>query len=204
MMNFNNKDKKAIENLYILFLKNLEQFVKTNQINNIFKLFNLYMVMLKLGNFSATKNVVFDAEYKYLYIDNMKNGMQVMDGIYCCRHVNGLLYDFLQLLGYKCTLIKLYCSDDEQIYIAQEEANHIGVLVAVDNDSFLLDATNGSVYELAGTEYLYLKSLDNDINNYKETICNNYYDDNIAGISKILHKYKQLNDLGIKHVYDYN
>lgn len=200
-MKFSKKDKLQIYELYNNFLKNLVDYTRENHQYSILNAFCLFQELIEKGKFSGTNQFISDMYYTYLHIDDMKVGMQVMNGVCCCRHVNELLNDFLRTLGYDTDSISIYLDEDVLDFEA-EKKNHVAVWFQDNTGNYLLDAYNG--FALKFTDNQTMESIDLPINENNQAITD-YNNQNIPrAINKILTKYYHLRELGITRINDYH
>lgn len=155
--------------------------------------------MLKNGQFSINKSIVYDDQFKYLALPNLNNdGSYVMYGICCCRHASVFLDDVLKILGFDSSLLYIFIDENNCWQVAEPFcANHLVVLLKVNDYEYLLDPIHSFILKKEKDQTL--TKLDCDTLELIE----NYQDSNIDTIGRILKKYYDLDRLGIDYLYDY-
>lgn len=200
-MDFLQKDEALLIEAYDDFLYQLNRFFLDNDCVFLEDVFQLFCLLFDNGNLSI-KQPTKDTSYPYLPLPiQCSDGLQVMLGVCCCRHINGLFYDLLKSFHKDCELSYIFI--DENNYWHKKEngcgANHVVVTAHERNTNFLFDVFNN--YGFTVTENGDLHQL-NSMKISDELI--NDYDDshNVTTISKVLTKYYHLRDLGVTHLYE--
>lgn len=203
MLKLTDDDKVVIDNGYKNFLYNLKFIFKNSEIKSALVCYKILTAMLRNGQFSIEKNIIFDDEFKYLSLSNMNNiGTQVMYGVCCCRHANILINDILQVLGFDTSLLYIFI-DENAIWhqCHPKNANHVTILLNDNSCEYILDPVNN--FLLKKEEEQRLTLLDSDISNKILQQFTDYSDVNIQNIGKVLKKYYNYQKLEINHTYDY-
>lgn len=200
-MNFLQKDESLLIETYDDFLCRLNHFFLDNECVSLGDIFQLFCLLFDNGHFSI-KQPTKDTSYPYLSLPiQCSDGLQVMLGVCCCRHVNGLFYDLLKSLHKNCDLSFFFIDENDCWHKKNNGcgANHIVVTAYENNTDFLFDAYNNFGFTITKDDDLEPLSFDsNPVHLLTQ------YDDssNINKISKVLTKYYQLRDIGITHVYE--
>lgn len=204
-MNFTEKDIKEIKEAYLTFLHNLKMFLQVHHFDNIEKQFRVVQYLLVNGYFSENNPIIFDDQYQFLSLSTeLGEAVQVMNGICCCRHANGLLIDLLRQLDYLCEELYIWIDEYGDWHKRKNVlgSNHVVTSVKYEEIELIIDLFNNFIFMI--------DSLGNTIPLTKEQLtigdemaCKTYNDQmNIKKISKVLKKYYTLRDLGITHVYE--
>lgn len=200
-MNFLQRDETLLIEAYDNFLYHLNNFFVDNGCVSLEDIFQLFSVLFDNGHFSITRPTK-DTDYPYLAFPiRCSAGLQVMLGVCCCRHINGLFYDLLKSLHKNCELSFIFIDEDGCWYKKENGcgANHVVVTAQENNTDFLFDVYNNFGFTITKDDDLEPLSFDSSPAHLLSQ-----YDDssNINKISKVLTKYYQLRDIGITHVYE--
>lgn len=96
MLNFTDDDKKVVKDAYKTILLNLKNYLKQYDAKDELEYSKIVFSMLHSGLFSISGTINFDNNYDYLGLPvEISQGVQVMYGICCCRHVTEFLYNLL-------------------------------------------------------------------------------------------------------------
>ncbi|MCI6266100.1 MAG: hypothetical protein MR598_04570 [Erysipelotrichaceae bacterium] len=203
-MDFTIKDKKEIKESYQLFLTNLKNFITKNDYHEIEKVFKIIRYLLENSYFTDKSEMMFDGKYPYLALPiELSEGVQVMNGICCCRHATELLNDLLNLLNYDSKMLYIFV-DTENIWHRQKNgchANHLVTSIKKENTELILDLENDFLFTVDSTGNII--NLKTELTLQDRINCEKYQDkENIKRISKVLKKYYSLRNLGITHIYE--
>lgn len=112
-MNFLQKDEALLIEAYDNFLYQLNTFFVDNGCASLEDIFQLFCLLFDNGHFSI-KQPIKDTNYPYLSLPiQCSDGLQVMLGVCCCRHINGLFYDLLKSLHNDCELSFIFIDEDD-------------------------------------------------------------------------------------------
>ncbi len=203
MIQFTNNDSLLLKEYYLQFLQNIKTFLLENNIFLLNDQFSCLRYLLENAYFTDENQMIFSDSYNYLgFHSNLDNGLQVMCGICCCRHVNSLLEGVLAQLQYPINPTFFYI--DRDIWYRRKfgtNANHLAISLQKGEQEWILDLYNNFIFSFdsKGKIQLLNTSLNMDLKNK----CQQYQDqENIRPISKILKKYYHLSSLGITHIYE--
>lgn len=199
MLKLTELDKADIEGYYGKFLDNLYNYLKQNNLNTGTYYTNAIIKLFHNGRFSMTGKVITSNFYDYLYLENLiSSGVLVMYGVCSCRHATALLYDFLKVLDFDVSLdyFKVLKEDGCWKKVKPYDANHVVVKLIEQKEEYLLDLVNGFVLKKDGNDLILIE-------NELKFLSDNYKDENVNKIGKVLTKYYDLKKLGIENVYNY-
>lgn len=203
LIHITTKDYLALNEYYKQLLQYLASYNQTilGRTADVFYSFQLYCELLNSGKFSFNNSFVFDTTSNYFVFPNMKDGIQVMAGFGCCRHVNSFLFDFLKRCNYNsCYEQLMHLSDDSISFQKDKGFNHIAVLYQDLQNHYILDAFNQWILKM--NEDNSLTEIPFSINQ-DDFILRDYNDSGLSeNIGKILQKYNCLRKLGIHYFYD--
>lgn len=204
-MQFTTKDINLLKSSYFNFLNYLRNYLLTNTNNDdVLEQFNMLSFLYKNNYFNDNQPFHFDKnEINYLSSPiELSEGIHVMTGFCCCRHVNELLNDILILLNYNPKLIYVYIDANNDWHIKQNacHSNHVIVTVITDQRNLFLDLYNNYIFTT--DELGKVIMLNNSLKNEFLFSKTHFQDDNIKTISKILKKYYELRKNGITNLYD--
>lgn len=203
MLKLTSVDEALIDDSYNAFLSNIKQFFENNEIKNALHCYLILKEMLRTGLLSVENNIAFDDEYNYLKISNMNNiGVQVMYGVCCCRHVSALIKDILNVLNFNASLYYIFI-DEKGIWHCSTplEANHVSVLIKDEDGEYILDPISDTTLKKDLAENF--NAVDINVTDIDERYYKNYSDPNIQNIGRVLKKYYNIQEVGIKQIYDY-
>lgn len=197
MIDFADNDKEKIQNAYKMLLLNLKDYVKQYELEDELEYAKIIYNMLHSGFFSVGKNMQIDFRYDYLALPSeISQGVQVMRGIACCRHVTEFLYDTLRVLNINPSIMYVWVDNATGLWYkvnpAREKANHQAILLS---DKYIIDAAN---------KFILKKDANGDLTLMDSTCVDtlkDYQDDNITTIDKILGKYYLNRELGVDIIY---
>ncbi len=196
MLYLTEKDKLTINNCYHNFLQSLKENLQNK---NCLDCYSIIIKLLKNGQFSFNNEIKYSSSFAYLNLPDMRQGAQVMYGIGCCRHINLLINDIMQTLGFNSTLLYVKVDNTDTWHKATPlTANHVVVTLKDNNTEYLLDAYNNFVFKIIGHDLDPIK-----LKNIDDVLINKYPDNNVKEIGLVLKKYYKLQELGIDHKYDY-
>lgn len=203
MLKLTCSDKKVIDTCYKKFLMNLKELIKINNVHNPLECYKIIISLLKRGKFSVNDEITLNEECDFLHLPNIiSNGIYVMSGTYCCRHVNNLIKDILEILNFNVRLLYVNVDEDDNWRITTPvNSNHVVVLLKLNDDRFILDAYNDFVLKLDTNNNLIPINIETIV--IKSELYDNYKDSNIEKIDKILKKYYKLKIFNIQNTYDY-
>lgn len=195
-MNFTYKDKENLKKYYKSFLQNLKYQLKQSNLD-LLTIVSTIMKCIQDGKFSIDESFKLDTKYNYIMLPSeISDGVHITLGISCCRHVNTFLYDILKELDYSPSLIYIFIDENNEWHRTDAiNANHVVVSVKYHEKEFICDVANNFISQI----------INNDLTTQKlnyESSLEYFEDDNINEISKILKKYYQYRNLGIKRIYD--
>ncbi len=199
MLYLTENDELIINNCYRNFLQSLKENLQSNCIKESLDCYAIIVKLLNEGRFSFNGELKYSALFNYLDLPNMAEGMQVMYGIGCCRHINLLVNDIMKTLGFNSNLLYVKTGETDTWHkVPPSTANHVVVTLNDDNDRYLLDAYNNFIFKIVGSDLdpVNLENCDNPL-------MTKYPDDNVKKIGLVLEKYYKLQELGIDHIYDY-
>lgn len=199
MLCFNEKDKLEIINAYRAILFNLKCYLQQYNDGSKLEYAKMAIRMIHSGAISVNRTIRFDDTFNYFGLPvEVSQGVQVMYGVCCCRHVTEFLYDLLCLFNYDISLMYLWVDNTmgtwRVVKPQVEKANHIAILYKNDGE-YILDAANKFIlqkYEGGKLESIDVERFDN---------LGAYHDDNIQVVGKILKKYYTCRDLGVQTIY---
>ncbi len=199
MLNFTENDRAIIQNSYHNFLQSLKSDFQNTDIKSSLDCYAIIVKLLKEGHFSLNGNMKYLSSFDYLNLPYMMDGVQVMYGIGCCRHINSFVNDVMQMLGFNVSLLYVKIDETDTWHRATPlTANHVVVILKDHNSEYLLDAYNNYAFEIVGYDLEPLK-----LKNFAIPLMAKYPDDNIKEGGLILQKYYKLQELGIDYVYEY-
>jgi hypothetical protein len=196
------EDIDIINKLYRSILKSLANFLP-EYTDNPLERYKIITILLKEGKLCYNGKLDFIVNYKFISLSGIhKEGIYLMYGVACCRHVNGFVNDVLNELGYDSKLQYFFVSDsgDWKRLPKASSANHVAISLQVGNNNYLLDAYNN--YAFLVNEDWSLCMINMEDNKYISKL--EYTDNNIHSVGKILCKYYKLQDRNISFIYDYN
>lgn len=199
-MYLNEKDRKQVDFYYKQFLIHLKSFLQQDKYLSALDCSKKVIHMLHSGLFSMDKKICFDEEFKYLFLYDLSDGVQVSYGVCCCRHASAFLNDLLRILGFDSSLKPIFINEDGNWHKGcslLDTFNHVVVFLKEGDCSYLVDPQNKFIFRVEDNQDLTLLNLDIDF-------CTEYDDINIQNTGMILKKYYHLQSLGIEHVYDYS
>lgn len=200
MLKLTEKDIELVNVGYKNFLAGLRSYLQENELNTGVEYANCIVNMLHSGLFSIEGKFTSDTEYKYLPLSNVySEGIQVMYGKACCRHTNAFVSDELQFLGFDATLLYTFVDGSDNWYNTTPiKANHVSILLKENGEQYIIDSFN---------KFICRKENEHDLTEICFDDCSSfddYQDENIQTIGKVLKKYYGLQSLGIKHIYEYD
>lgn len=153
-------------NLYKQYIKKISIYYKEKYDNPI-DIYNEFSFMYKKG-FLSYGDERFKVGDPVLDI-HPYGGIDVVNGIGCCRNVNCLFTDILKEIGYDCGNMYGTLNDKNEFDIF---ANHVVTWINIDDNIYLLDPYNKII--LKKNDLIYI-----DDNNYfiPSVILNNTYDE---------------------------
>ena len=196
MLYLTENDRLIIHNCYRNFLQSLKENLQSYCVKDSLNCYALIVKLLNDGRFSFNGEMRRSALFNYLDLPNMDEGVQVMYGIGCCRHINLLINDIMKTLGFNSTLLYVKTDETDTWHRATPlTANHVVVTLKDDNDRYLLDAYNNFIFRIVGSDLnpVNLENCDNPL-------MTKYPDDNVKKIGLVLKKYYNLQKLGLDHV----
>lgn len=196
MMSFIDSDKEIVKDAYKTILLNLKDYLQIYDIKDELDNLKIIFSMFHNGFFSMNKIINFDDNYEYLRLPlEISQGIQVMYGIYCCRHATEFLYDLLCILNFNPSLMYIWVDNDTGIWRkvnpAIEKANH-QVILLNNEEKYIIDIANKLILQIQKNGEL--RSLNSE---YFDNI-KFYKEDNITIVAKVLKKYYTYKELGIK------
>ena len=198
MLRFSEKDKELVDLGYQNFLHSLCEYLKDCVATCLMDYYKQIRVMLKKGAFSYEGTFLRNPKFPYIALSNMESdGVHIMYGIACCRHISAFLQDILRLLGFDATLLYVF-ADDSGTWrrVSPSDANHLLVLVHDGATSYIFDLMNDFAFLWEPDTSLILLPV-NDV-----SFSADYHDENVQDIGRILKKYYTLRSYGIETVYD--
>lgn len=199
MLYLTENDRIISQKCYCNFLQSLKNDLQSNWANDSLICYAIIVELLKKGRFSFNGKMMYSTLFDYIYLPNMPEGVQVMYGVGCCRHVNLLLNDIMKELGFNVTPLYVRIDETDTWHRSTPStANHLVIILKNSTDEYLLDAYNNLAFRIVGSdlEPVEIKCMD-------ETLLNKYPDNNIREIGLVLKKYYKLQSLNINHIYDY-
>lgn len=197
MLRFTDSDKKKVRDAYKMVLLNLKDYLQQYGVKDEVEYSTIFFYMLHEGLFSMNGVLCFDNNFDYLGLPvEMSQGVQVMYGVCCCRHATEFLYNLLSSLNFNPSLLYILVDNDTGIWRkvnpAVERANHqvilLGDKIIDPANKFILQLQKGGDLTVLDSKYAW------QLEDYQE--------DNIGVIGKVLKKYYTYRELGIKNVYD--
>lgn len=198
MLRFCEKDKEQVDLGYQNFLLSLCDYLRGCGATSLMDYYKQIRMMLKKGAFSYEGTFLRNSKFSYIALSNMENdGVHIMYGIACCRHISPFLQDILRLLGFDASLLYVF-ADDSGTWrrVPPCESNHLLVLVHDGDASYILDLMSDFAFLWESDKSLTLLPME-DVP-FKD----DYHDENVQDIGRILKKYYTLRSYGIETVYD--
>jgi len=201
-MNITDKDIELLNDYYKQFLINLKEFLLNHSLNDINLTFNVLNYLLRNAKFTNEKEMIFKNRYNYFPLPSaLSDGIQVMNGICCCRHANTLNYDILKTLGLKVKLQPILIKNNTWIKLNNfVGGNHVITILEEEGITYNFDLVGGFQFKNNNGELIFLNT---SINNQIKELCDTYEDkENIEGINRILNKYYNLRKIGVTSIYN--
>lgn len=204
MLQFTYNDKKEINEAYKIILFNLKSYLQQYHVESGLEYSKIIFYMLHNGFFSIDRKIRFDNYYNYLGLTSkISQGVQVMYGICCCRHATDFLYDLLCVLGFNPSRMFILIEDNTGIWRkvnpAIQKTNHIVIEYFEGKERYIIDPRNEFILQILENEEL--KQLDTKYFDSSKSYKDNYQDDNIAVVARILRKYYTCRELGVTSIY---
>lgn len=198
MLSFSGKDKEQVDLCYQNFLHSLCDYLRDSGATYLMDYYKQIRTMLEKGVFSYEGTFLRSTRFSYIALSNMENdGVHIMYGVASCRHISAFLQDILRMLGFDATLLYVF-ADDSGTWkrVPPCESNHLLVLVQDGGASYVLDLMNDFAFLWEPDTSLTLLPIEN------APFGEDYHDENVQGIGRILKKYYTLRSYGIEIVYD--